>query len=119
MRILFALLVVLLAFLLFSISDEKISKKNKFLLIFGMVIFVAFAYIYEENLSKSQDRNLEILTAFNQGKILICGDMNVTNDKFNYEFGTASFVAKREFKELSSIKAQAKECEIKSDERDN
>lgn len=112
MRIFLALFVIFIVVLLFKVSDNKMSKKNKILLSFCIIAVTALAYIYEENLAHSEGRNLQLLTSFNQGKVLVCNDINVSNTKFNYEFGTGSFVAKREFKELSSIKLEISDCEI-------
>ena len=113
MRVVLTLAVILIAAAIFSVNERRLSKKTKILIALIVVATASFAYFYEENLSRTQNKNLELLTAFNQGITLACGGINVTNDKFNYEFGTSSFVAKREFKEISSIKIEAKNCEIK------
>ncbi|MGB2552969.1 hypothetical protein [Campylobacter sp. CCUG 57310] len=113
MRFILVLVVILVAILLFSISDEKISKKAKILIASFVVVVGVLAYVYESAFEDSQAKTRELLSAFNQGKILKCGEMEVSNKKFNYEFGTASFVAKREFKELSSVIIEIKSCEAK------
>jgi len=51
------------------------------------------------------------VTDFKQGKTLKCGEYNVSAEKFNYEFGTASFLAKREFSDLSGVIVPIKSCE--------
>ncbi|MDO5045420.1 hypothetical protein [Campylobacter sp.] len=113
MRFILALVVILVAILLFSVSDEKISKKSKILIAVIVVVLGSLAYIYESAFEESQAKKRELLSSFNQGKILKCGEFEVSNKKFNYEFGTSSFVAKREFKELSSVIIEIDKCEAK------
>lgn len=113
MRIILVLIVILLTILLFSINDEKISKKAKILLTIFILTAGIFAYIYENAFEDNQAKLRDLVTNFNQGKILKCGELEVSNQKFNYEFGTASFVAKREFKELSGVIVEIKKCEAK------
>lgn len=113
MRILLILAAFLLIALLFSIKHESLTTKAKILLTIAISFVFAAAYFYQSELENTQAKSQEILTLFNQGKILKCGEIEVSNTKFNYEFGTSSFVAKRGIKELSSVKVDIKNCEAK------
>ena len=96
---------------IWAIKDEKISKTIKAAVSAALVVVLACVYFYEENLSKSEDAISKLVTDFKQGKVLKCGDHNVSNKKFNYEFGTASFLPKREFSELSGLIVPIASCE--------
>ena len=96
-------------------SDEKLSKKAKFIITFSVIFVVAALYFYETRLESEQGKRLELVALFNQGKTLKCGNFDVNNTKFNYEFGTSSFVAKRAAKELNSVKIALDGCEFKGE----
>ena len=96
---------------IWAIKDEKISKGVKVLVSAVLVAILVCVYFYEENLSKNEDAISKLVTDFKQGKVLKCGDHNVSNKKFNYEFGTASFLPKREFSDLSGVIVPIKSCE--------
>ena len=103
--------VMLLFGAIWAIKDEKISKSIKVLVSAVLVAILVCVYFYEENLSKNEDAISKLVTDFKQGKVLKCGDHNVSNKKFNYEFGTASFLPKREFSELSGVIVPITSCE--------
>ncbi|WP_107690790.1 hypothetical protein [Campylobacter concisus] len=96
---------------IWAIKDEKISKGIKALVSAVLVVILVCVYFYEENLSKNEDAISKLVSDFKQGKTLKCGEYNVSAEKFNYEFGTASFLAKREFSELSGVIVPIKSCE--------
>ncbi|WP_462106342.1 hypothetical protein [Campylobacter concisus] len=96
---------------IWAIKDEKISKGVKALVSAVLVAILVCVYFYEENLSKNEDAISKLVSDFKQGKILKCGEYNVSAEKFNYEFGTASFLAKREFSDLSGVIVPIKSCE--------
>ena len=103
--------VMLLFGAIWAIKDEKISKSIKAAVSAVLVVILVCVYFYEENLSKNEDAISKLVTDFKQGKVLKCGDHNVSNKKFNYEFGTASFLPKREFSELSGLIVPITSCE--------
>ena len=96
---------------IWAIKDEKISKGIKALGSTVLVAILICVYFYEENLSKNEDAISKLVSDFKQGKTLKCGEYNVSSEKFNYEFGTASFLAKREFSDLSGVIVPIKSCE--------
>ena len=96
---------------IWAIKDEKISKGVKTLVSAVLVVILVCVYFYEQNLSKNEDAISKLVTDFKQGKTLKCGEYNVSNKKFNYEFGTTSFLPKREFSDLSGVIVPIKSCE--------
>ena len=96
---------------IWAIKDEKISKGVKALVSAVLVAILVCVYFYEQNLSKNEDAISKLVSDFKQGKTLKCGEYNVSAEKFNYEFGTASFLAKREFSDLSGVIVPIKSCE--------
>lgn len=92
------------------IKDEKISRKIKIIITLLIFFAGAGAYLYESGVNKKESKTAQLLQNFKQGKALKCGDIIVTDTKFNYEFGTASFVAKRDIKELAGIIIPIKNC---------
>ena len=96
---------------IWAIKDEKISKGVKALVSAVLVAILVCVYFYEQNLSKNEDAISKLLTDFKQGKTLKCGEYNVSAEKFNYEFGTASFLPKREFSDLSGLIVPITSCE--------
>lgn len=103
--------VMLLFGAIWAIKDEKISKGVKALVSAVLVVILVCVYFYEENLSKNEDAVSKLVSDFKQGKTLKCSEYNVSAEKFNYEFGTASFLPKREFSDLSGVIVPIKSCE--------
>ncbi|MCR4941694.1 MAG: hypothetical protein K5978_02730 [Campylobacter sp.] len=95
---------------IWAIKDEKLSKKFKTILTLVLLGILLFAYIFESVQSGKSANSREILQNFNQGKIILCRDINVSQEKFNYEFGTGCFMPKREFKELNGLILPISEC---------
>ena len=79
--------VMLLFGAIWAIKDEKISKGIKALVSAVLVAILVCVYFYEENLSKNEDAISKLVSDFKQGKVLKCGEYNVSAEKFNYEFG--------------------------------
>lgn len=113
MRIILFLVLILFILIIFALSENVISKKNKFLitglimLIFGAVYFFAQ---YDKSVQSSTN---EILTAYEQGRALECESLEVNSTNFAFEYGTQSFVAKRENKQNAGVIISIKKCQIK------
>lgn len=109
MQIIAFLFLLLAVVLIFSIK-EGLSKSAKWTL-FGALLGVSIlAFLYENYTDNIQERNRAIINGFEQGKNIICDKTQVNNEKFNYENGTQSFVAKKEFKNLSGIIVPISNC---------
>lgn len=98
-----AFLVLLLAIALFVLAKDNIDKTTKWIVISSLLALVVLAFIYESYTSNIEEKNRAIINSFKQGKTITCKDGKVDNKRFNYENGTGTFMAKKEFKELSGI----------------
>lgn len=95
---------------IWAVKDEKISRMAKAAITVLVLAGGAGAWVYESSVSQRERQNAALLLEFRQGGTLKCDQYEVTSAKFNYEFGTASFVAKREIKELSGVIVPIKNC---------
>lgn len=77
-----------------AISKEHLSTKAKSLIILLVLLLLGFGYIFEDKSQAKANFRQELLLGFEQNKTLKCDQYNINNKKFNYEYGTASFVAK-------------------------
>ena len=96
MRILLFLVFILAILIFLAVFNDKLNLKSKIsiLALCSAILFVGFLYNEMDN-QRSIDIN-ELLYKFNSKEIIKCGDYNVTSAKFNYEFGTSSFVSKEQ-----------------------
>ena len=76
----------------FYAKSETLSKKSKIILFVSVGILIAFGWLYELNSSQKSQNNREVLSAFKQGKIITCNDIDVSNKEFIYVSGTLSFM---------------------------
>lgn len=110
MRIILFLLLLLLILMLIFVSNEILNKKSK-AIIFILGLFVAgFVFFYNKFESDHANSRKALLENFLQGKNIKCAQIDVNNTAFNYENGTESFVAKKEFKNLSGVIISIKDC---------
>ncbi|TKX31711.1 hypothetical protein [Campylobacter estrildidarum] len=111
-RILFYILVIFILALIVYFLREKLGNKTKPFFGFLLVFFIALSVFFEfKNTQKSYLRN-DIIVAFNQGKNILCKDINVSNTYFNYEFGTESFISKDNNESLKSLIIDIKDCRL-------
>lgn len=77
---------------IFYAKSEALTRKSKIvtLLIIGHAI--GFGWFYELNNANQSEHNREVLSAFKQGKILTCKEIEVSNKGFIYISGTLSFM---------------------------
>ena len=90
----FLILITFLAIFgtVFNAKSETLSKKSKIILFVSVGILIAFGWLYELNSSQKSQNNREVLSAFKQGKIITCNDIDVSNKEFIYVSGTLSFM---------------------------
>ncbi len=96
MRILLFLVLILAVLILLAISNDKLNLKSKISILAVCVVVFLAGFIYNQNDNKRSNDIKELLYKFNANESIKCGDYNITNSKFNYEFGTSSFVSKEQ-----------------------
>ncbi len=92
MRIILFLLLVVVFLAIFS--SRSITSKQKMILATLLVLIFGGGYIYETNLDKQELNSLKKIEAFKQGKTLICNNIKVNKEHFDYLSGTETFSPK-------------------------
>ncbi|EAC1839912.1 hypothetical protein MWJ18_000213 [Campylobacter lari] len=112
----FKIFLYILAFfaliLFFAFLRKIIGKASNYLFI--LVVILAIVFIVKFELSSMKDNALknDMLNAFLQGQILICKDINVSKEFFNFEYGTQSFVSNGKNKNFKAFVFDIKECKM-------
>lgn len=104
---------------LFSLPHKSFSLKNKILTTVLVLLLIVFAAIFESFSSNESSLRRDLLLKFEQGQDLKCANYTVNSKNFNYEYGTASFVAKDKShggdKALSGVSVDIKNCEAQGE----
>lgn len=108
MKILIYLLVLCLFALLSFVLRARLKAKAVPFFIFLCVLGVVGVVFYELNLKHKERQYEKLLLAFSNSKELICKENVVTKDKFNYDYGTKSFIIKD--KSVKLLIFNIKEC---------
>ncbi|CZE47483.1 hypothetical protein [Campylobacter geochelonis] len=116
MRYIIAIVLLLFIIVLFSVDDEKLSKKVKFSIV-GILAFIAvFGYFYEGFVEKKSLNLQEIALSFNQNKTLVCKGYDINQTNFNFSYATSSFIAKKGVSDkFKDVMVDAKDCKIKDE----
>lgn len=101
------LLIVILA------QSQLLSTRSKTVAFSVMMMVLAAAILYEFSFSKTEEHNRTLINAFNQNKTLLCKETPVTQENYNLERGTLSFMAKPTKKELIGTIYSIEDCKIK------
>jgi len=114
LRFVIIILGLVLVAVLLSISDEKLSKRDKIFILVGGFLIFGFAYFYEEGFKKHSLEVKEITDGFLQGKTLNCKGVDVNSSNFDFSDATDSFTAKRDApSEFRNQIFKAIDCQIK------
>lgn len=112
----FKIFLYILAFfailLFFVFLRKKIGKISNYLLILVLILMIAFAIKFELSATRSGVLKKETLSAFLQGQSLICKDVNVTKEYFNFEHGTQSFISNGKNKQFKAYVFDIKDCKV-------
>lgn len=92
MQLLIFIAIVLILLSLFFAKNESFSVKGKIAFAVSMLVLIALGWVYQSNVSTQTEQNREVLSAFKQGKTLMCGEIEVSKKMFIYVSGTLSFV---------------------------
>ncbi|RAZ50756.1 hypothetical protein [Campylobacter hyointestinalis] len=110
MRIVLFLILLLFVILLFAVGNEKLNLKSKIIILVGAMALFLIVFFYNESMQNKEDGINRILEEFMQGKTVTCSGYEVDKKHFNYEYGTQSFVAKREFDNLNAVIIPIEKC---------
>ena len=75
-----------------------------------MLMSFALIGVYEISGAKKDKKHEQLLLAFSNSKPLKCQNTSVSKDKFNYDYGTKSFISKD--KSVRVLILSIKECEF-------
>lgn len=114
MRIILFLVLVLLILMIFAVSENLLSKKNKILITAILAVIAILGYAFSLSEQSTQNKRVELLNAFEQGKMLTCGSVDVNMSDFAFEYGTSSFVAKKDNKSRAGVIISISNCELKA-----
>ncbi|EAJ6143026.1 hypothetical protein CK576_06035 [Campylobacter lari] len=112
----FKIFLYILAFfailLFFTFLRKKIGKISNYFLILVLILMIAFAIKFELSATRSGVLKKETLNVFLQGQSLICKDINVTKEYFNFEHGTQSFISNGKNKQFKAYVFDIKDCKV-------
>jgi len=112
MQIIGFLALLLIFFAILSVDKERLNSRQKGVVIaFVLVIFIV-GFVYEKMISKNSESKREMVLHFSQGGSLTCKGIQVDSKRFNYENGTASFVAKEAFPQIQGTIISLSDCEV-------
>ncbi|MGH2266884.1 MULTISPECIES: hypothetical protein [Campylobacter] len=105
---LFLYFFIFLFFAIFVFAlNKKSSLKLKLIYLFFFVFLIAFAIWFEYKNSKQDSKTILLIEKFNHGENIVCKEGNVSNQFFNYESGTQSFISKKD-----NLIIDIKRCEL-------
>lgn len=107
--LIYALIIVLFALISYALKERFGKRAVPF---FIALCFAGFALIgvYEISGAKKDKKHEQLLLAFSNSKPLKCQNTSVSKDKFNYDYGTKSFISKD--KSVRVLILSIKECEF-------
>jgi len=76
----------------------ELEKRDKIVIASIVAILIAAAIWYEKSNNDQRTKTYELLLRFKQGNTLICDDINVTKENFNYVSHTFIGLEKSKFK---------------------
>jgi hypothetical protein len=89
----YALVVVALVFVILHYFTE-LSHKQKIAFSTVLSSFVLFAYMYNSYKKHEQEKMLQIVITYKQGKTIHCGKYDVNATNFSLSTGTYTFIGK-------------------------
>lgn len=89
------LVIVFLLFLILHYFTE-LDTKQKIQTLVTVAIISILAVLYNNYTNVQRDRVLEVINSFNQGKSILCEDIEVSKDNFTLSVGTYTFIGKKD-----------------------
>ena len=107
--LIYVLIIALFGLLSYALK-ERLGKRALPFFIFLCVLGFAGIGVYELGGVKKGEKHEQILLYFSNSKPLKCQNTSVSKDKFNYDYGTKSFISKD--KSVRVLIFHIKECEL-------
>jgi len=102
MAYLVGIVLVLLLFIILHFFTE-ISLKQKLISVSVFASFVMGAYLFNLNSENRRVHLDNILLEYNNGKTIVCHELNVNKNEFSYSSGTQTFLGIKESKMFGRI----------------
>ena len=87
------LIIVGLFFLALHYFTE-LTKNQKIIISASLFGIILSAILYNNYMAQEQEKMLNIVTAFNQGKTVTCNGVDVNADNYTLSIGTYTFIGK-------------------------
>jgi len=97
MAFFYGVVALITLFVILNLFTE-LDKRDKIVIASVVAILIASAIWYEKSNNAQRAQTYELQLRFKQGKTLICGDINVTKENFNYVSHTFIGLDKSKFK---------------------
>jgi len=107
MAVFYGLIALIILFIILHLFTE-LQKQDKIVIVSVVAVLIFSAIWYERNNNAQRAETHELLLKFKQGKTLICGDVNVTKENFNYVSHTFIGLEKTKFKGFIIAQKQCK-----------
>ncbi len=88
----------------------KLEHRQKIAINTGLLVLVLFAYLYNQYKAKEQEKMLDIVVKYKQGKTIKCGKYDVNSTYFSLSTGTYTFIGKQNTP-YYAVMISAYECE--------
>lgn len=98
---------------IFYANSEALSRKSKIIVFLVIGHLIGFGWLYELNNANQREHNREVLSAFKQGKSLICNAIEVNHKQFIYVSGTLSFMPNETNQEHKGLVIDIATCTLK------
>lgn len=97
----------------FYAKSESLSRKSRIVVVLIIGHAIGFGWLYELRNAHQSESNRDVLTAFKQGKILTCKEVEVSNKGFIYISGTLSFMPNDANAEHKGLVIDIATCNVK------
>jgi len=95
------------------ISSEILSRRSKIVILILTALLGGGLLYYAKFDEDQNSKTSKIISEFELGKTLKCGNLEVNSSAFNYQFATQSFIAKKGYENIASRVIPLKDCVLK------
>lgn len=114
MQIILFLILVIALVALFANNSAQMDKQTKIYITLGAFVLFGLMYFYESSKNNTEEYSRQIVSAFTQGKELLCDARIVSNKDFIYVSGTNTFMPRDGKMELQGIIIEVATCTLQN-----